>query len=103
MNNENRQLLMKQFAAFGAQMQMMPHLQSRTQPIAITTPAKATETPVQANETVPSGTNHLEPPPTGDTGLPPTDTDIAEGSEMNVEKFETIMLDAETRRRLAEK
>ena len=92
LNDENIQLLMKQFAKFGAQMQMMQNLQHTKHPTAITTPVKGTET-------VP-GANHLEVLPTGDTGLP--QTDLYTAPEMNVAEFDTIISDAETRKRLAE-
>lgn len=99
LNDENMQLLMKQFTVFGAQMQMMQNLQPTKHLIAIETPVEATETPVTANETVP-GANNLEASPTGDTGLPPLD--LYSAPEMNVAEFDTIMSDAETRKRLAE-
>ena len=57
LNVENIQLLMQQFAAFGAQMQMMQNVQHAIQTPDITTPSNTTETPTEANETVPDATH----------------------------------------------
>ena len=69
LNDENIQLLMQQFAAFGAQMQMMQNVQPAIQTPAIATPSNTTETPTKANETVPDAT-HIEEPSIGDTRSP---------------------------------
>ena len=65
-----------------------------------TTPANTIETPIKANATVQGAT--LTETSIGDSVPPSTNMDMADGSAMNMAEFDTIMTDAENRKRWAE-
>ena len=91
---------MRQFTAFGKQMQMMQNVHPMPATPTITSPTNTTETPTKAHATVQGAT--LPEPAIGDAAPPSTNMDMASGSAMNGAEFDTIMTDAENRKRWAE-
>ena len=100
LNDENIQLLMKQFATFSAQIQMMQNVQPSQNNIHSITTAHTIETPTKANTAV-QGNTTTETPTFA--SIPPlNDMEMTDGAAMNVEEFDTIMTDAENKKRWAE-
>ena len=79
---------------------MMQNVHPMTTTPPITTPANTIETPTKANATVQGAT--LTETPIDDSVLPSNDMDMTDGAAMNVAEFDTIMTDAENKKRWAE-
>ena len=81
MNNENIQLLMKQFATFSAQIQMMQNVQPSQNNIHSITTAHTIETPTKANTAVQDNTTTETPT---FASIPPlNDMEMTEGAVMH--------------------
>ena len=79
---------------------MMQNVQPMPATPTITPPANTTETPSKAHATVHGAT--LPEPATGDAAPTSNNMDMAAGSAMNRAEFDTIMMDAENRKRWTE-
>jgi len=109
LNDDNIQLLMKQFKVFGEQMKLLQTHHSVTPAYTPEMPTKAKETPTKALTAVPTGhSNSSEitiPPgvtPATPQAIPPKDVIMEDELIMDTDELDTIMSDTESKKRMVE-